>query len=154
MSDIVVHATLDTTALGTLKIDDKTDATVPYSLVRGGIGPGGLTWRKTTVTSPFVSGRVVVHEVKDAVPDTLKVRVRGSTTDWLDYYIYQLTQYFESFNFRLTLNVDGVVHSWNCESADWAVGDAGAYQDMELRSHTQIVTASFMRDPIPLVGRF
>lgn len=161
MADIVVFAQIQTTDNGNLTIDDKTDPTVPYSLVRNGVGSGSSAMSKVTVESPFVQGRTVVHQVKRSGAVILQVRVRGATFDFLDFYTAQLINFLENdVGFHLSITIDGTNHNWFYEAVDnWVVGDPqatnlGNWDDVSLRSYTQIVTAQTMRQPGSVAGRY
>jgi hypothetical protein len=92
--------------------------------------------------------------VKDSVGSTVSVRVRAPSYDWMDYYIQQLVETFEQLSYVLTFTINGVTHQWNCEAADWALGNGGQLQDLEAMSWTQVVKFSIQRNPVPLAGRF
>lgn len=152
-------ARIETTNNGNLVIEDATDPTVPYSLVRGGIGPGTSSMNKVVVESPFVQGRQVVHQVKRSGSVLLQVRVRGATFDWLDFYTSQFLGFMDD-EFHLNITIDGTTHIWFYEAADnWAVGDPDStntsnWDDVSLRSYTQIVTVQTVRQPGNVAGRF
>lgn len=159
MPEIVVFAQIQTTTAGNLTIDDKTNAAVPYSLVRNGIGPGSSTMRKVVVESPFVQGRYVVHQVRGSGTVILQIRIRGASFDWLDFYTAQLLGFLEN-DFHLSITIDGTEHNWFFEAVDsWDVGDPqasnlGNWEDVALRSYTQVLTAHTMRQPGNVAGRF
>lgn len=160
MPEISVVAVIQSAVLGAdLVIEDITDPTVPYSLVRNGVGPGSSSARKVTVESPFVAGRHVVHNVMGMGSVTLQVRVRGSSFDWLDAYTGNLLNFVQD-TFHLLIRIDSVEHTWPYEGVDnWVVGDPssanlGNWEDVSLRSYTQTVTMQTMRHPISDTGRF
>lgn len=140
--------------LGDLVITNTADLTCPYVIGRNGFGPGSVQWRKKTVESPFVNGRFVVSQVKDAVSMTLSVRVKGASFDWLDYHVQQLVNAMSQFDYSVTWTINGVTHTYRCEAADWAIGEGGVIQDLEARSWTQMCNFVVPRQPVPLAGRF
>lgn len=157
-TDISVLATVTVGDLSgsftTMKIDDKTDSSVPYSLIRDGIGPGQMTWRRTTVQSPYLHGRFVVNTVKDTPQVNVNIRVKGTTYAWMAYYTENLLEAFEQRSYQLAITIDGENHTWLCEPADYSVGDAGQFQDLGFRSHQQEVHLVVPRYPIPFAGRY
>lgn len=160
MSDgMTFFARIETTNNGNLVIEDATDPTVPYSLVRNGIGPGTSAMNKVVVESPFAQGRQVVHQVKRSGAVLLQVRVRGATFDWLDFYTSQFLTYMDD-EFHLNITIDGTTHIWFYEAADnWSVGDPNAtnqgnWEDVAMRSYTQVITVQTVRQPGNVAGRF
>lgn len=123
------------------------NATNGYYIARDGIGPGEQTWRRNTVESTFVSGRVLTHAVRDTANISLAVRVTSDTPANLHTKINAMTQAFSQFSYTMTVLIDGVQYTWNCEPADWAIGDGGNFQDLHLRSNTQYVRLSIPRRP-------
>lgn len=159
MADLAVFAQIQTVSNGALTIQDANDPTVPYNLVRNGVGPGSSSMRKMTVESPFISGRHIVHQVAGVTSVTLQIRIRAATFDWLDYYTAKLLAFYEDA-FHLAIVIDGTSHNWIYEAPDnWTVGDPsssniGNWDSVSLRSYTQVVTAQGVRRPTTAGGRF
>lgn len=152
-ADWVVSASVSGPSVS-LTVANTSDRYFPYIIPRNGIGPGAVSWRKNTVASPFSYGRFVVSQVQDVVTMSVAVRVRAASHDWMDYYVSQLVDAFEQFSYTFTYSIDGVSHSYQCEAADWAVGDSGQYDDLMGLSYNQIVTFTVPRHPLPVSGRF
>lgn len=118
-----------------------------YYIARDGIGPGAVSWRRDTVTSPYVGGDVLVHAVKDVQVIPVNLRVVGTTAEDLHTKIQTLTDAVSQFSYTVTAVIDNVEYEWTCQPADWSVGSSGAWMDMHLRSLTQPVTLSIPRQP-------
>lgn len=118
-----------------------------YFIQRNGFGPGEVSNRKTYVQSPYVIGQQLVHVVKDLATSSLTVRVQGSShSDMIDK-LEVLCEAFEQFNYTLTIVIDGISYVYDCDTADYAIGDGGQLDDMWLRSDTQLVTFDVPHKP-------
>jgi hypothetical protein len=132
--------------LGQLDINDGTN----YVFTRG-FEVGAVSWRKEAATSPYVHGRVVVHEVKDAVESRLGVMVRGTSAEEVDQNLETLLQAFtQQYNYELRVTVDGQDYHWRCERADYNVG----FMTEFLAARALPVALTFMRHPIQVQGAF
>lgn len=118
-----------------------------YNIARNGIGPGAVSWRRITVQSPFVSGRTLVHAIRDVGEVPIKLRVVGDDAEDVHEKINALLQAVSQFSYTITVDIDGVVYSWEAEPADWSVGEGGSWQDLHLRSNTQDVSLSIPVNP-------
>lgn len=115
------------------------------------VNVGSVTWRKETAQSPFVQGRVPVHEVKDASESTIVVYVLGATHAALNANLKELLDAFtEQYSYILRINVEGSDNQWECERADYEV----AFATETLSARFVPVTLSFHRKPTPAVGVF
>lgn len=146
---VVGSITRSELSLATLTIENRADASCPYSFSREGFGPGTVSWRRVTTQSPFVHGRFLLERVMDETQMNLSMRVRASSVDWVDYYLAQLIDAFSQFAYVLTFTIDGVYHQWLCETADFTVGNGGQFQDLNLRSYQQEVKFVVPRYPVP-----
>lgn len=116
------------------------------------VGPGARSWRKETVTSPFVHGRAVVSQVLDAGSFPLLVRVKALTAATLASRITALLHAVEQVSYDTTVVIDGVTWTWRCETADTSIGEAGSLDPHGLRNLQQLVTCSIPRHPVPIAG--
>lgn len=123
-----------------------------YQIMRSTLGPGAISWRRQTASSPFVHGQVLVNAVKDVATSTLGVRVIGGSASSLWSRIDTLLRAFEQFSFDLTVALDGQTFTWRCQAADYSVGESGVFQDFHLRSLQQEVQFSIPRHPTPVAG--
>lgn len=118
-----------------------------YNIARNGVGPGPASWRRITVQSPFVSGRTLVHAVRDVGNIDLRLRAVATSAVELHQKINDLLQAVSQFSYTITVEIDGVVYSWEAEPADWSVGEGGSWQDLHLRSNTQDISLSIPVNP-------
>lgn len=145
MADFPITVTVDRSELGFADLELSADE--GYYVSRGGIGPGPSTKRRTYAESVFVPGQRLVHSVADQVEQTLRIRVQGTSLNDLFYKIELLNQAFAQFNYQLDVDVDGETFTWDCDEADIVVGEGGNWNDLMLRSFTQMVDITFMRQP-------
>lgn len=142
--DVVAQVMRDELSLGPLDINDDTN----FILGRN-VRLGAVAWRRETATSPYVHGRIPVHEVKDAAESTVTVYALGGTPVALRNNIGVLLQAFtEQWEYQLALQLDGVLYQWRCERADYEVG----FITETLVARFIPVTLSFHRHPIPVQG--
>lgn len=150
MSELTVSALVTRSGLSTPKADLDIDDGAKFILAQG-LRIGSVTWRRETVQSPFVEGRVPVHEVKDAAESTVIVYCKGANHTILDQNIAELLEAFtEQYSYLLKLNVNGVNHHWTCERADYEV----AFATATLNALLVPVSLSFHRKPSPVAGAF
>lgn len=114
----------------------------PYGISRSGIGPGEVSFRRQSATSIFVPGSTLVHRVEDQRTSTLKVNIKAASKAQLFGLINDLCDAYSQFTFRIDIDIAGYTESWQCDSADWAVGDGGQWNDLEIRSNRQSVVAT------------
>lgn len=118
-----------------------------YYIQRNGFGPGEVSHRKTYVESPYVIGQTMVHSVKDLATSSLTVRVQGTShSDMIDK-LETLCEAFEQFNYTLTIIIDGISYVYDCDTADYSIGDGGNVDDLWLRSSTQLVSFDIPHKP-------
>lgn len=88
-----------------------------------GLDVGQTTWRRTTVESQWVPGRVVTGMVKDTAIRTLRVDVKGSSAADVQDKIKTLLRAVWQPHYHLSLTLDtGATYTWLCEPADTNVG--------------------------------
>lgn len=118
-----------------------------YSVARHGIGPGSTTMARVQADSPFVQGQQLVHAKKNSVSQSLTVKVAGtSTADTLDR-LNTLTDAFSQFSYSVYGDVDGYPILWDCDCADFEVGEGGQWNELLLMSNLQYVRFTFNRQP-------
>ena len=148
ISELAIIASVTRTEL-TLADLDLNDMT--KFILGQNINVGSVTWRKEAAQSPFIQGRIPVHEVKDAAESSIVVYVLGATHAALNANIKELLDAFtEQYSYILRINVEGVDNQWECERADYEV----AFATETLNARFVPVTLSFHRKPTPAVGVF
>lgn len=150
MPEITLDASVTRTALALPDLDLEVLGT--YQIIRDSTGPGGVTWRRQTATSPYVHGRTLVNAVMDVGEASLGIRVIGSNMAVLHSRLMTLLAAFEQYSYDLTVVISGETWRWRCECADYVVGDSGLFQDFHFRSLQQEVRFTIPREPIPLSG--
>jgi hypothetical protein len=150
MSDLDVIATVTRAGLdaplGELDLDDG----VKFTLGRG-LRLGAMTWRREAVESPYVHGRIPVHEVKGAAESALEVYVLGADHATLQANLAELLEAFTAqYEYDLKLLVEGQNYHWRCERADYEVG----FITETLMARVLPVRLTFHRHPVPLQGAF
>lgn len=122
-----------------------------------GLGPGVLVWDKQTVRSRWVHGDFLVSATKRSSHAPLRIRVLGSSAPELDTRTRSLLDVFDQWSYDLTLTVDGVVHKWRCQPADYSPTPdenrpAGEYGMPSLGVFQHLYTFIVPRSPVPLAG--
>lgn len=150
MADLSISAHVTranlTSPLADLSLNDDINYTFGKQL-----NVGRVAWRKETVTSPFIHGRVVVGEVMDAAEGSCVVYVHGGTHSALKTNLDTLLNAFtEQYEYVLKLMVEGQYYYWRCERADYEVG----FMTETLKARHVPVMLSFFRRPIPDQGPF
>lgn len=118
-----------------------------WSFDRNGIELGENSLRRTTVETPYINGRTLVHAVPDQTISVVKLVVKGANTNDVVSKINVLRNAVFQFQYLMAVEVDGYTWIWNCEPADMVVGDGGALEDLWLRQGLQRVTLSIPRKP-------
>lgn len=122
------------------------------------IARGDKVWRRQTVTSPWVAGRMVTQAVLDSMTAVVTVRARSTTWSGLQTLMNTLVAAFENPAFVLSVNLGGgIVEKWMCEMADSSIAPAGSsgqagsgsqYDQDELMNWRQTIVLSAPRSPI------
>src|SRR4051794_7570499 len=118
-------STVTVTVTGTISLT--LSAANGYEVNVEGLGPGPRTYRRETVTSPFVRGRFLIDAQLDSPTAPLSIWVGGSTAAQLSTRVAALIAAFDQLSYTLTVVIDGETYAWACEPADSTVGDAGAF---------------------------
>lgn len=123
-----------------------------YEVNVEGLGPGPRTYRRETVTSPFVRGRFLIDAQLDSTTAPLSIWVGGNSAAQLSTRISALIAAFDQLTFTLTVVIDGETYEWACEPADSVVGDSGTFDFWDLGAFQQVVHLNIPRDPLPVAG--
>lgn len=150
MADLSVSAHITRANLAPALADLNLNDDVNYQL-SSQVEMGAVAWRKETVTSPFVHGRVVVGAVKDAAEGSVTVYVKGNNHATLNTNLDTvITAFTEQDEYTLKLMVEGQYYYWQCERADYEV----AFTTPTLKARLLPVRFSFFRHPTPVQGPF
>ncbi len=150
MSELFVSAEITRdglpSPLAPLNINDG----VKYRLGKG-LQVGSVSWRREVATSPFVYGRVAVHEVMDSAESAVEVHVLGASHAEVRSNLTPLIVAFtQQYSYELRISVEGQVNYWTCERADYKVG----FMTETLAAKLVPVAFSFHRHPTPVAGGF
>lgn len=148
MAELSVYGMVTRTELG--QADLSLEDPGIYRIVS--VGPGPLSWRRERITSPYIHGESLVGAVKETAAMSLSIRVLGTSAASLNTRTATLLRAFEQFNYQLTLVLDGVIWTWDCQPADYAGGDGGEFEPNLLRAFQQVYRFSIPRDPVPIAG--
>lgn len=110
---------------------------------------GGVAWRRTVATSPFVHGDVEIHRVKEMVSGTLSIFINGLSVSDVQAKLAALIAAFSQDSYIMLLTIDAVDYSWKCRAADYNV----LIDDNFIRNKAT-VTLGFQRHPIPATGPY
>lgn len=148
MSDLVVAAAL---SRAELDLEDLVveDPSAGYEVVQYGVG--ALSWRRHTVSSPFLPD-ILVAAVKETRVQTLAVQVKGATANQFNTRLQALLRALEQFRYILTISLDGVILQYGAEPADYVPGSAESLNKYELMVYQQTVWASIPTAPVPYLG--
>jgi hypothetical protein len=94
---------------------------IKYIVEASSFSESGFTWRRTTVESPWLSGRFLVNAVKDTVEEQLGVFVYGSNQVDLQDNIDTLVDAFSQFSYIMEFAADQNRLQYSCECADYSV---------------------------------
>lgn len=127
----------------------------PNSIVAGDtFGPGAQTYRRETIASPFVRGRFLIAATPDSQDSQLLLQIIGSSGSDLSSRVATVLAAFAQFSYTLTWNLDGIIASYTCETADYSVGDGGRLEDIDTVFHTVPILLTIPHDPLPVTGTF
>ena len=144
----VTRLLVDGGPLSALNINDEST----YFLLEDGFKPGGTTWRRVEVDSPFVDGSYEVGAVKNDSDGLYSVAVKRTTQTALDAAVGVIVAAFtEQRTYTLQITIDGVSQAWKCKRADWEIAWDGPWID-DINEPIAVVSFSFRRTPIKISG--
>jgi hypothetical protein len=130
-------------SLADLNLSDHTNF-----YVSGDIFGGTVTWRRTTVKSPYVESEFTTNRVRGIVEDKFGVNVIGTDQVTMANNIAVLIAAFSQDTFNLTVQLDSQPYTYACEASDytmdWSIG----------RMHSLQTEIKFQlrRSPVPING--
>lgn len=113
-------------SLGALTIDDQPKS-VGLWIPEDGLGRVGKSWRRRTVSSPFINGSVQVGAVLDDGSIPLALYAQAATTAALRTLQDEVEAALFQWSFDLTIAEDGQADTYSCDCADvaWNAYDSG-----------------------------
>lgn len=111
---------------------------------------GSVVWRRQTVESPDVPGRMLTSVVKDVEQKSLRIEVSaGTMPDLQDAIGTLLDAVFQShYQLRISFASGDVVYRWHCEPADVNVG----FTYQHVLGLVAPVTLLIPCSPLPVAG--
>lgn len=108
------------------------------------VEPGGVTIDRRVATSHQIDGHVTVHARREQATGQLRVDVSGTDAADVQANVDTLIDALSQDEWQLTADVDGTTWVWDCEMADYDVGEA---THRFWSGPRVVVTASFPRKP-------
>lgn len=109
-----------------------------YYLPDGTFGGGETAQRRITAEGPQVKGRYPSSIVEGSRTGNMSVHVIA-TLATLQASIEEVVDAMTQFRYMLAWQFDGLSGTWQCETADWALGESGTLDAGFLQMNTQIV---------------
>ena len=135
-------------------LDAGTQALVLHFMEANGyevvtLGEGLRSFRRTTVESEWVPGRILLNAVLDAQTSSMTVRCGADTQDAMRALINSARDAMGALSYILQVSLGGFTEKWLCEPADSAVGDdTGTYDKFSLMAVKQQIAFTIPRSPI------
>lgn len=136
------------TELGLAALSLDVDGT--YSIVS--FSEGGVTWRRNAVTGKYQAGRRLIQAQQDSVTDVLLVRVYGSSWVEVNNRVKVLRDAFSQFTYRLTVTINGLARTTECEPADMDVVGEDTRRKGLTFANMREIQFSIPRDPRLIAG--
>jgi hypothetical protein len=109
-----------------------------YYIPDGTFGAGETGHRRVTSESPMVKGRYPSSVIEADRVANIGVHVM-STLENLQADCQIVIDAMSQFRYTLAWSWNGLSGTWQCEAADWAVGQSGVLDQRFLEIHTQII---------------
>lgn len=109
-----------------------------FYLPDGSFNAGQTTQSRKTHESPQVKGRYPSNIIEGSRTGNISVHVIA-TEATLQAELQVVIDAMEQFRYMLAWQFDGLSGVWQCEKADWALGEGGVLHVKFLQIHTQIV---------------
>lgn len=104
----------------------------------GTFSAGQISQSRKTFESPQVKGRYASSIVESSKTGNVSVHVT-STLAALQNDIQEVIDAMTQFRYMLVWQFNGLSGTWQCEKADWALGQAGVVDAKFLELNTQII---------------
>lgn len=107
-----------------------------YYLPDGSFGPGETSQRRVTSESPQVNGRYPSSIIEGSRSGNVSVHVLSDLSN-LQANVQTVITAMTQFRYTLAWQFDGLSGTWQCEKADWSLGESGTLDVRFLEVHTQ-----------------
>lgn len=129
--------------LADLNINDHTN----YYVAPGTFG-ATVSWRRQTVSSPWIEGQFTVGAVRDQVEDKLVVEVKGADQLSLQNNVKALIDAISQSSFSMTMSLDTAYYTYACEASDYTID----WTNTRWIGRQVQVTIALRRSPVPVNG--
>lgn len=109
-----------------------------FYLPDGSFNTGQTNQSRKTHESPQVKGRYPSSIIEGSRTGNISVHVIATEATLQDE-LQLVINAMEQFKYTLAWQFDGLGGVWQCEKADWALGEGGVLNVKFLQVHTQIV---------------
>jgi len=109
-----------------------------YVLPDGTFGPGSTSQRRSTSESPIVKGRYPTSIIEESRVGNIAVHVLSTLAN-LQADCQAVIDAMTQFRYVLAWQWDGLTGTWQCECADWSMGQSGILDAKFLEINTQII---------------
>jgi hypothetical protein len=109
-----------------------------YYLPDGTFGTGETGHRRVTSESPMVKGRYPSSIIEADRVGNIAVHVLSTEAN-IQADCQTIIDAMIQFRFMLAWQWDGLSGTWQCETADWALGQSGVIHVKFLKVNTQII---------------
>jgi hypothetical protein len=145
MSDLTVSLQVTREGSTSLELNDG----VTYILTDR-VTPGPITWRRESVTSPYLDGEFTVSRVREESDLQLVVDVIGTTLSEIDTAVEVLIDALTQPAFEITFTVEDVTYQWSCEAGDYVM----AFENVRFYNRRTTVAFTIPRHPVPIQGAY
>lgn len=142
-SVIVYRAEL---SLGPLTLDGMG----AYRVDDAGIMEAAGLYDQDVVSSPFVEGSVVTHDIRGMITQQLRVLVRAADHSSLQSAIGVVLAAFAQRSFVLDLVIGGTTYRWSCRRKGYGV----LFDRRMVFAKSAVIPIVFERYPTPLSGPY
>lgn len=141
--DLQVSLTRAALGLGTLELNDH----VNYAIAPGSFG-GQVTWQRNTVSSPYMDDEITTFRHRGKVQENIVIEVYGSTPTQVQTNVDTLIRAIVQSSFDLILSINGQIHTYGCETADYQMSfDGNRFVAKQMQ-----VKLTVPRSPVPKAG--
>lgn len=92
-----------------------------YRLQADSFADSSTTWRRNSVTNPFVEGTWTVNALRENVQETLSVWVKGDGVTSTLQAVEALKTAFSQLTYLLEVTFDAEMYTYHCQVADCQV---------------------------------
>lgn len=100
-----------------------------FILPEGTFGGGSTGQRRKTTESDIVRGSYSTAIVEGQRTGNVSVHIFGNATDTLQDLVMEVITAFTQFRYTLAWQYNGLAGTWQCEAADYDLGQSGGIID-------------------------